>query len=85
MIEAFACGTPVIAFRSGSVLEVVNHGISGLIVDNVAEAVDSIPKIRTLDRAEVRRYFEKHFTVSRMASDYLSVYSAICGDLGDFQ
>ena len=66
-------------------LEVVNHGISGLIVDNVAEAVDSIPKIRTLDRAEVRRYFEKHFTVSRMASDYLSVYSAICGDSGDFQ
>ncbi|MBZ6079124.1 glycosyltransferase family 4 protein [Microvirga puerhi] len=79
MIEAMACGTPVIAFRSGSVPEVVDHGRSGFIVDTVEEAVEAVHALRLLARAEVRRCFQERFTVERMARDYLEVYRSLPG------
>jgi glycosyltransferase involved in cell wall biosynthesis len=61
MIEAMACGTPVIAFRSGSVPEVIDDGITGFVVSGEAEAVEAIGRLSELDRRQVRRHFEKRF------------------------
>src|SRR6516164_2520980 len=74
MIEAMACGTPVIAFRRGSVSEVVEDGISGFVVDTIEEAVRAVQRIVTLDRARVRAAFERRFTVDRIARDYVQIY-----------
>jgi glycosyltransferase involved in cell wall biosynthesis len=79
MIEAMACGTPVIAFRCGSVTEVVDDGRSGFIVQTVDEAVDAISKLGGLDRRGVRAVFEKRFTVERMAQDYCAIYQKLAG------
>jgi glycosyltransferase involved in cell wall biosynthesis len=70
MIEAMACGTPVIAWRRGSVPEIIEHGVTGFIVDNEAEAIDAIKRIPTLDRRAVRAAFERRFTARRMAESY---------------
>ncbi len=75
MIEAMACGTPVIAFRQGSVPEVVEHGVSGFVVDDEAEAVEAVRRIHELDRRKVREAFERRFTVATMADKYLALYS----------
>ena len=77
MIEAMANGTPVIAFRRGSVPEIIEHGVTGFIVDSVDEAVQAIPLVKTLDRSVIRRQFEKRFTVERMARDYLKLYGEV--------
>jgi glycosyltransferase involved in cell wall biosynthesis len=74
MIEAMACGTPVIAFRCGSVPEVVDDGITGFVVDGEQEAVQAISRVRELDRRRVRSHFEQRFTAKRMAMDYLRHY-----------
>ena len=74
MIEAMACGTPVIAYRRGSVPEIVDDGLSGFIVDDVNEAAAAVAKLDQLDRRAVRRQFEARFTARRMAHDYLAVY-----------
>ena len=74
MIEAMACGTPVIAFNRGSVPEIVEHGVTGLIVEDEAEAVAAIRRVPSLSRAVVRRTFEQRFTAQRMAEDYLALY-----------
>jgi glycosyltransferase involved in cell wall biosynthesis len=79
MIEAMACGTPVVAFRRGSVPEVINHGKSGFIVRTIEEAVDALGKVEMLDRHKVRKDFEKRFTVERMVQDYLAVYRGLPG------
>ncbi|MBY5748513.1 glycosyltransferase family 4 protein [Rhizobium leguminosarum] len=79
MIEAMACGTPVLAFRSGSVPEVIDNGISGILVDTVAEAVENIERALQLDRRKVRANFERRFTAGRMARDYLAVYGQLHG------
>lgn len=77
MIEAMACGTPVIAFRRGSVPEVIDHGVTGFIVDEVDEAVEAVRRIGDLDRAAIRATFERRFTVQRMAQDYVAIYRAL--------
>ena len=77
MIEAMACGTPVIAFRRGSVPEVVDEGVTGFIVDGEAEAVQAIGRVGELDRRQVRARFEQRFTARRMAEDYLGHYQAL--------
>lgn len=77
VIEAAACGTPTLAFRCGSVPEIVVEGVSGLIVDSVNEAVASIERLVAMDRAAVRGVFEKRFTGSRMAQDYVTLYESI--------
>jgi glycosyltransferase involved in cell wall biosynthesis len=77
MIEAMACGTPVLAFRRGSVKEVIDHGITGMVVDTMTEAVRMLPQVLRLDRRAVRRQFEERFSATRMAKDYLSVYRSL--------
>ena len=74
MIEAMACGTPVIAFGRGSVPEVVDSGITGYIVESVEEAAACVERARGLDRRACRRQFERRFCVARMARDYCSIY-----------
>lgn len=77
MIEAMACGTPVVAFRSGSVPEVMDDGVSGFIVKTIDEAVAAVGCVKELSRAGVRTAFEKRFSVERMAEDYLDVYDRL--------
>jgi glycosyltransferase involved in cell wall biosynthesis len=79
LIEAMACGTPVIAFPCGSVPEVIDHGESGLLVESVGEAVAAVPIAAAMDRALVRATFERRFSIERVASDYLRVYLSLCG------
>ena len=74
MIEAMSCGTPVIAFGCGSVPEVVDNGASGFIVSSVKEAAERVEDAVRLDRAAIRRIFEKRFSAERMARDYVSIY-----------
>jgi glycosyltransferase involved in cell wall biosynthesis len=76
MIEAMACGTPVIAFDAGSVPEVIDEGVTGFIVSNEAEAVAATRRLHQLDRAAVRATFERRWTARRMAVDYLDLYQA---------
>ena len=77
MIEAMACGTPVIAFRRGSVPEVVEHNTSGLVVDSEAEAVAALSRIANLDRHQVRQAFERRFTTRQMTHHYLQTYDKL--------
>jgi glycosyltransferase involved in cell wall biosynthesis len=79
MIEAMACGTPVVAFRRGSVPEVVADGVTGFIVEDEAQAVAAVERARSLDRAACRAHFERHFTAERMARDYLAIYRRLAG------
>ena len=77
MIEAMACGAPVIAFNQGSVPEIIEDGLTGFIVEDEAEAVAAVGRLPTLSRAAIRRCFEQRFTAQRMAEDYLSVYRSL--------
>jgi len=77
MIEAMACGTPTIAFRHGSVPEIVDEGVTGFVVDNVEEAVKAVARVQSFNRARCRGTFERRFTSWRMAKDYLSIYEAL--------
>lgn len=79
MIEAMACGTPVIAYRSGSVPEVIEDGVSGFIVDDIDGAVEAVGRLDELDRDTVRAAFERRFTVDRMARDYVALYEKLVG------
>src|SRR4029077_12037792 len=74
MIEAMACGTPVIAFQNGSVDEVMENGRSGFVVTSVDEAVHAVQRVADLDRGECRNVFDRRFTAIHMSSDYLRVY-----------
>jgi glycosyltransferase involved in cell wall biosynthesis len=77
MIEAMACGTPVLAFRHGSVSEIIDQGVTGAIVDTMDEAVRMLPQVLALDRRAVRRRFEQRFSSARMAADYVAVYRSL--------
>ncbi len=77
MIEAMACGTPVIAFNRGSVPEVIEDGVTGFIVEDINGAIGAVDRLRLLSRAKIRRRFEERFTARRMAQDYLSVYRSL--------
>jgi glycosyltransferase involved in cell wall biosynthesis len=79
MIEAMACGTPIVAFRCGSVPEIIEHGVSGFIVDNEDAAVAAVNQIADLDRAGVRAAFDRRFTAERMAADYVNLYHDLPG------
>ena len=74
VIEAFACGTPVLAYRNGSVPEIVDDGITGFIVSNQDEAFAAADRLGELDRGSCRRVFEQRFAAKRMANDYLAIY-----------
>jgi glycosyltransferase involved in cell wall biosynthesis len=80
MIEAMACGTPVIAFNRGSVPEIIESGVSGFIVEDEMGAIGAVNRLHTLSRATVRKRFEVRFTARRMAEDYLSIYRSLAGE-----
>jgi glycosyltransferase involved in cell wall biosynthesis len=80
MIEAMACGTPVIAINRGSVPEVVDDGVSGFIVEDEISSVAAVERLDTLSRATVRAQFEKRFTARRMAEDYVAIYRGMAKD-----
>jgi glycosyltransferase involved in cell wall biosynthesis len=77
MIEAMACGTPVLGFRCGSVGEIIDDNVTGHVVDSVDQAIRTLPKTLRLDRRRVRERFEERFSAVRMASDYLGVYHSM--------
>jgi glycosyltransferase involved in cell wall biosynthesis len=77
MIEAMACGTPVIAFNRGSVPEIIEDEVSGFIVEDETGAVAAIERLDSLPRSRVRREFEARWTARRMAEDYLAVYRSL--------
>jgi glycosyltransferase involved in cell wall biosynthesis len=80
MIEAMACGTPTIAYRNGSVPEVLEDKKTGFIVDNLQDAVNAVNRIPLLSRRTCREVFERRFSASRMACDYLAIYQALLED-----
>jgi glycosyltransferase involved in cell wall biosynthesis len=77
MIEAMACGTPVIAYNRGSVPEIIDEGVSGFIVEDESGAIGAVDRLGNLSREKIRRRFEERFTARRMALDYLSVYRSL--------
>jgi len=77
MIEAIACGTPVIAYRRGAVAEVIEHGVTGFIVDGEDDAVAHAAQVGELDRRRCREVFEQRFSAERMARDYVKVYERL--------
>ncbi len=83
MIEAMACGTPVIAYNRGSVAEIVEDGVTGFVVEDEMSAVAAIRNVSKLSRKTIRQRFDERFTAKRMAHDYLTIYREICGQKED--
>jgi glycosyltransferase involved in cell wall biosynthesis len=79
MIEAFACGTPVIAFNRGSVPEVIEDGVTGFVVETIEEAAEAAGRLAEIDRHQVRATFERRFSVELMAMGYESAYRTVLG------
>ena len=79
VVEAMACGTPVIAYRRGSMPELIDDGVTGFLVDSLDEAVEAIDRVGEIGRAECRKAVEKRFTVDRMADQYLELYRQLLG------
>jgi glycosyltransferase involved in cell wall biosynthesis len=77
MVEAMACGVPVIARPRGSVPEIIKHGETGFIVNSIAQAVEAVSQVSGLDRSHIRRYVEKNFSRERMVENYIRVYREI--------
>ena len=80
MIEAMSCGTPAIAWKNGSVPEVIDDGVSGCIVENIEQAVAAVDKVVMMDRSTVRACFERRFTAERMAQDYVKIYEKLVAE-----
>ena len=78
-MEALACGTPVIATNRGAMPELIDHGVTGFLVESLEEAVDAIGRIGEIDRAACRAAVSARFTVDRMADRYLELYRSIVG------
>src|SRR5439155_13135481 len=83
MVEAIACGTPVIAMRRGSVPEVLEHGVTGFVVDDVDAAVAAVGRLPELRRERCREVFERRFSAGRMARDYLAIYRRLIAGSAD--
>jgi glycosyltransferase involved in cell wall biosynthesis len=77
MIESMACGTPIIAFKKGSVPEIVDDGVTGFLVDSIEEAVKAVESVSFLERTECRRVFQRRFSARRMALDYTQIFSRL--------
>ena len=77
LIEAMSCGTPVVAWRQGSVPELIEDGVNGLIVDSIESAAEALRSVDAIDRAACRAIFERGFTADRMARDYVALYKAV--------
>jgi glycosyltransferase involved in cell wall biosynthesis len=74
-----ACGTPVMAWSCGAMPEVVDHGVNGILVESMEDAVTTMPDLLSLDRRRVRATFEERFSASRMARDYVTAYQQLIG------
>jgi glycosyltransferase involved in cell wall biosynthesis len=85
MIEAMACGTPTIAFRLGSVPELIDDGVSGVIVESVEEAIEAVETVKSMSRAACRNMFEERFTARRMANDYLKLFEQLAEEYLPFE
>lgn len=83
MIEALACGTPVIAYNRGSVSEVIEDGVTGFVVEDEISAVGAINNLGKLSRDVVRQRFEQRFTARRMAEEYLQIYKRLISQKAD--
>ena len=83
MIEAMACGTPTIAFRCGSVPELMTEKVTGFVVDDLESAVASVARIPEIDRRACRATFENRFTAQRMSAEYVSLYQRSLGEVDD--
>ncbi|QYC41777.1 D-inositol 3-phosphate glycosyltransferase [Nonomuraea coxensis DSM 45129] len=79
VVEAMACGTPVVAYRRGSMAEVVDPGVTGFLVDSLDEAVTAVARIATIDRERCRAQAERRFSADRMVASYLRIYREILG------
>src|SRR5260370_12028745 len=79
VVEAMACGTPVIAFSCGSAPEIIDNGASGFLVSDISEAVAAVQRVGSLDRAKARESFDRRFTIERVASDYMRIYRSLPG------
>jgi glycogen synthase len=77
IIEAMACGTPVIAFDKGGVREIIDECVTGHVVQAVPDAIEALGRMPAFDRTRVRQRFEERFSASRMAADYVRVYQAL--------
>ncbi|ALA58922.1 glycosyltransferase family 4 protein [Nitrospira moscoviensis] len=77
LIEALACGTPVIAYRRGSIPEIIEHGVTGFVCESLSEMADAVQRIPTIDRRRCRAAFDARFTADRMARDYVALYERI--------
>ncbi len=77
MIEAMACGAPTLAFRRGSVPEIIDDGVTGVIVDGMAQAAAALPRVLRLDRRAIRRRFEERFSAALMAKNYVNLYRSL--------
>jgi glycosyltransferase involved in cell wall biosynthesis len=80
MIEAMACGTPVVAFRGGSVVEIVRDGVTGFVCDDISQAVAAVGRVAELSRQRCRAEFEQRFSIGRVAADYARVYQSLIED-----
>lgn len=85
LIEAFACGTPVLAYRRGSIPEIVDHGVTGFICETVDEMVDAVGQVSLIDRKQCRAAFDERFTADRMARDYVALYERLLLEDGAVQ
>lgn len=77
LIEAMACGTPIIAYGKGSVPEIIEDGVTGFVVNSINEAIEAVNKLDQLDRGKVRSIFEQRFSAKRMALDYVNMYEKL--------
>jgi glycosyltransferase involved in cell wall biosynthesis len=84
MAESLACGTPVVAIRGGSVPEILDHGVTGFICDDVEQAIDATRRIHTIDRRACRRVFDRRFTAKRMAEEYIQLYRRLAANAALF-
>ncbi|HEY6084820.1 MAG TPA: glycosyltransferase family 4 protein [Nitrospira sp.] len=80
LIEAMACGTPVLAYRRGSIPEVIDHGVTGFVCNNLDEMAQAVAGIPLIDRSRCREVFERRFTVERMVQDYLALYERLIAE-----
>jgi glycosyltransferase involved in cell wall biosynthesis len=77
LIEALACGTPVLAYRRGSIPEIIEDGVTGFVCESLHEMIETVGRLTTIDRRRCRAAFEKHFTAERMAHDYVALYQQL--------
>jgi glycosyltransferase involved in cell wall biosynthesis len=77
VVESMACGTPVVAYRRGSMPEIIDDGVTGFLVDDAAQAADAVRSVAALDRSTCRAVAERRFGVDRMVQDYVAVYDQI--------